>query len=171
MFITGFGPFGSVAKNPSATLARNLAAIFGCPIQVLKVTYDSADEFFASGEASTSPTLLMLGYADREALTPELVGRNLNGSTPDVSGLARPGIILPGRPEKLLSTLWNSQTPLPPGMKFSDDAGSYLCNYALYRALALEKWAKVGFLHVPNFEVIPEKEQLFAIRKLLAECL
>jgi pyrrolidone-carboxylate peptidase len=171
MFITGFGPFGTVDKNPSATLARSLAATYGCPFQILKVTYGAVDEFLASGEAFGTRALLMLGYADRDALTPELIGRNLSGPTPDVSGLSRPGVILPGRPEKLLSTLWTSQTSLPTGMRFSDDAGGYLCNYLLYRSLALEKWAKVGFLHVPGFEVIPQKEQLFAIRKLLATCI
>jgi pyrrolidone-carboxylate peptidase len=51
----------------------------------------------------------------------------------------------------------------------SVDAGSYLCNYLLYRALLRFPEKRIGFLHVPAFSVVPFEEQICVLRTITTE--
>ena len=168
-FVTGFGPFGSVAENPSGLLAK------GCerPFEVLEVAYEAVDAFVSGLNPEGFDTLLMLGVAvSRTHLTPELYARNWKGAVADVRGASLPGPIEEGEPLLLPSTLWNAhlvaELSVRPGLFASMDAGSYLCNYLSYRALRRFPQKRVGFLHVPTFERVPQDRQTEILTQVLA---
>lgn len=166
--VTGFGPFGSVTDNPSGRLAEGS----GRPHKVLEVAYEAADAFLAGLDESGFDTLLMLGVAtSRTRITPELFARNWRGEVPDVRGTAGGGPIEEGQPLLLESTLWNAhllaELEVSLDLYQSLDAGSYLCNYLYYRALRHLPAKRVGFLHVPPFERIPQERQAEVLAKIL----
>ncbi|RYG26913.1 hypothetical protein EON82_01475 [bacterium] len=158
--VTGFGPFLTVTDNPSQRLAEGS----GRPFEVLEVSYAAADAFLASLDPERFDTLLMLGVAKgRELPTPELYARNWRGDTPDVQGKSLPGPIEPSEPLLIESTLWDphllADLEVSLNLHTSLDAGSYLCNYASYRALRMFPKKRIGFLHVPPFEKLPQDRQ------------
>jgi pyrrolidone-carboxylate peptidase len=159
-FVTGFGPFGTVTENPSATLAETC----GRPFEVLEVAYVAADAFVDRLDPSSFDALLMLGVATgRHEPTPELFARNWRGDVADVRGVDDPGPIEEGQPLLIESTLWNphllAELEVHPGLHTSLDAGSYLCNYLSYRALRRFPEKRVGFLHIPAFEQMSREKQ------------
>ncbi len=158
--VTGFGPFGTVTDNPSGRLAETC----GRPFHLLEVAYEAADAFIETLSPEGFDTLLMLGVATRrDRITPELFARNWRGEVADVRGQAESKPIEEGQPLLLESTLWNAhllaQVEIGLGLFASMDAGSYLCNYLSYRALRHFKAKRVGFLHVPPFEKVPQARQ------------
>lgn len=158
--VTGFGPFRNVTENPSAKLAEGC----GRPFQVLEVAYDAADAFLEGLSPEGFDTLLMLGVASgRSRLTPELFARNVRHGEADVRGQTLPGPIEEGQPLLLESTLWNAhllaEVEVGFGLFASMDAGGYLCNYLSYRALRRFPSKRVGFLHVPPFDKVPQERQ------------
>lgn len=158
--VTGFGPFGTVTDNPSQRLAENCGRAF----QILEVSYAAADAFVAGLDPESFDTLLMLGVAQgREMPTPELYARNWRGDTPDVRGQIAIGPIEPGQPLLIEATLWGAHLladiEVSLGLHTSMDAGSYLCNYTSYRALRHFTEKRIGFLHVPPFEKLPQERQ------------
>lgn len=168
-FVTGFGPFGTVTDNPSGRLAEGC----GRPFEVLEVAYDAADAFLARLDPEGFDTLLMLGVATaRDRIMPELMARNWKGEVPDVRGKSLPGPIEEGEPLLLESTLWNAHLvaglSVSPGLFASMDAGNYLCNYLSYRAMRRFPERRVGFLHVPPFEKVPQEAQAATLAQILA---
>ena len=166
--VTGFGPFGTVTDNPSGHLAENC----GRPFQILEVAYDAADAFLAELSPEGFDTLLMLGVAStRDRIKPELFARNGCGEVPDVRGKSTTGSIEEGQPLLIESTLWNAHLvadlAVSVGLFASMDAGSYLCNYLSYRAIRRFPQKRVGFLHVPSFEKVPQGEQAEVLEKVL----
>ena len=83
------------------------------------------------------------------------------GPVPDVRGVARPGPI-DGLGD--LPSTW--RRPIPGGRP-SRDAGTYLCNFALRRALLTFPRAEVGFLHVVPFSRTGYEVQLAIVRALI----
>ena len=167
-FVTGFGPFGNVTKNPSGRLAEGC----GRPFEILEVAYEAVDAFVEALNPEGFDTLLMLGVAvSRTHITPELYARNWKGETPDVRGVSIPGPIEEDEPLLLPSTLWNAHLvaglSVHPGVFASLDAGSYLCNYLSYRALRRFPQKRVGFLHVPPFERVSERGQAEVLSEIL----
>ena len=167
-FVTGFGPFGAIADNPSGRLAEAC----GRPFRVLEVSYEAADAFLAEVVPDEFDNLLMLGVAaSRERITPEIFARNWRGAVPDVRGASLPGPIEEGQPLLLESTLWNAHLIASlsslPELFASLDAGSYLCNYVSYRALRRFPQKRVGFLHVPPFEKVSQERQTEVLGKVL----
>jgi pyrrolidone-carboxylate peptidase len=166
--VTGFGPFLDVKENPSATLAEGT----GRPFQILEVAFEAVDEFLAGLDPATFDRLVLLGVANsRTQVTPELFARNQIGHTRDVRGNDRFGPIDPNAPLLLEGTLWG---PAPlvelfpnPDLKVSLDAGSYLCNYTYFRALARFPDKRVGFLHVPGAEAMPLDRQAELVQAIL----
>jgi pyroglutamyl-peptidase len=155
LLVTGFGPFLDHTANPSQALAESC----GAPFVVLEVSYRSVIGFIESLDASSFDALLSIGLADKaEAAQFETVGRNFVGATPDVRGeVFGPGVIDPTGPPAIASTLWHgldTSEAVP-----SADAGGYLCNYLLYLALRRFPQRRVGFLHVPPFEVMHADRQ------------
>lgn len=167
VLVTGYGPFGDVKENPSAWLAERS----GAPFQVLDVTFEAADAFLEELDPDSFDALLMLGVAvGAKRMRFETVGRNAIGPVPDVSGAINgPGPIDPKASFQLGSTLWTA-----PGVTAGDDltevshdAGDYLCNYILFRALQRFPDKHVGFLHVAVFDTIPAEEQLRVVQDVV----
>lgn len=167
--VTGFGSFGSIADNPSAALA----AACGAPFRILEVAFAAVDEFLAELASEPPGRLLLMGVAGQEADPRhriEMVGRNRIGQTPDVRNIiAGPGPIEPFGPPQRAATLWRNPEFFSEGRLWrpSVDAGDYLCNYSLYRALeTLPAW-EVGFLHVPPVATWPLDAQAEALARIL----
>ena len=72
-------------------------------------------------------------------------------------------------PRQLAATLWHEPELLgeDPRWVQSVDAGTYLCNYAFFRAVSRFPDKLVGFLHVPPFEKLPREEQTRRLTELL----
>lgn len=168
VFVTGFGPFLGNDDNPSAALAESC----GLPFAVLPVTFRAVEEFLAS--AREFDALLMLGLASGEQdprLRLEMVARNVIGATPDAEGVvAGPGPIAPMAPRQLGATLFRTRELVADSARWrpSVDAGSYLCNYSLFRALMTWPGRAVGFVHVPPVEVMPLEAQRAALADVIA---
>ena len=92
--------------------------------------------------------------------------------SPTCAARPLPGPIEEGEPLLLPSTLWNAhlvaELSVRPGLFASMDAGSYLCNYLSYRALRRFPQKRVGFLHVPTFERVPQDRQTEILTQVLA---
>ena len=160
VLVTGFGPFGVNARNPTGEVARALdgrriweVAVHGVE---LPVEWDAAFDALQGATAAFRPcALVMFGVADRAGVSVESTARNQRGARPDVQGrggeLAGP--IEAEGPARLATTLPESLAaavgPLP--CTPSDDAGDYLCNFVFYRALrSLTEVPLRGFVHVPR---------------------
>lgn len=164
LFVTGFGAFGQFDTNPTSILAPQL----GHPHAVLPVTYEAAEQFLAGMRGDEFDALLMLGVsAKATSILLETTGRNRIGKTPDASGVvAGPMPINPLGAPQINATLWTEEHHR--ANETSQDAGDYLCNYLLYRALELFPNHRVGFVHVPSFAVMEEQAQLETLRQLVA---
>lgn len=168
VFVTGFGPFLGNDDNPSAALAESC----GLPFAVLSVTFRAVEEFLVS--APEFDALLMLGLASGEQdprLRLELVARNVVGPTPDAEGVVGgPGPIAPFAARQLGATLFRTPELAAESAHWrpSVDAGSYLCNYSLFRALQNWPHRAVGFVHVPPVEVMPLAVQQAALADVIA---
>ena len=100
LLVTGFGPFPGIAHNPSAEIARRVAASprwrmheVGAQTLILPTTYAALDEVLAPALGHEAPdALLMIGVAGRSTRV-RIETRALNRASilaPDASGL-RPG--------------------------------------------------------------------------------
>lgn len=167
--VTGFGPFPGVDDNPSAVLARES----GEAHRVLDVSYDAAEAFVRDLDPSSFDRLLLIGVAaSRDHLSLELFARNGCGRAPDVAGCVRAGRILDDFPLLLPSTLFEPEASAQilagePRLRFSLDAGGYLCNFIYYRCLAAFPDKRVGFLHVAPPERIGIGDQAALLRRVL----
>lgn len=169
-FVTGFLAFGGIVENPSAALA----AARGRRHALLEVAFDAVDEFLdrAAGDDSFD-RLLMIGVCGHGSLMQfEQIARNHVGALPDVRGHVRgPRAIEPAGPGHVATTLWTG--PMCEAMleiahaSVSHDAGSYVCNYAYYRALRRLPHKRVGFLHVPPVEALPLEAQKSFVLSLI----
>lgn len=198
--LTGFGPFGKVVSNPTERLLLHFApeaapehdltlcrlpVSYACAPQVLRAAIDKG-----GCQGRPFDTILMLGVAaGSHHWRVERYGRNFCSRTiPDADGQTAPGpVIIPGAVEALPVTL--PVEPMLQALKrielpavFSDRAGAYLCNVALFTALLhLQETghpAKAGFLHVPADEqtfaetlagkpVFPFAQHVQAVRAVL----
>ena len=167
LLVTGFGTFSAISDNPSAQLAKHSNS----PFQVLEVSYQAVDHFLDSGEPLEYDAMLFLGYAKRSFLTPELYAYNEYSPSPDVAGVIRSGTISETTPKVLNTRLWVSNLHEPIGkldfVQISTDPGRYLCNYIYYQGLSRFPNKKIGFLHVPAFDVVPMESQLKTISNLI----
>lgn len=149
LFVTGYGPFGTVTENPSGLIAARL----GSPHQVLDVTFCAADTFLDEFGAMPYDALLMIGVAaSAERMRLETVARNRIGHSPDVAGVVMgPGPVNAAAPRQLHASLWSGfeQWLDSPDFEPSVDAGDYLCNYLAFEAARRYPKRETGFLHVP----------------------
>ncbi|HVL39227.1 MAG TPA: hypothetical protein VM328_07535 [Fimbriimonadaceae bacterium] len=167
IFVTGFGPFGDIADNPSSELAR--AA--GCPFEILEVSYRFVEDWLASLDLAAFETLLLIGVAAKaDKMRIEMVARNTVGGTADVRGeVWGPMAICPRSAPQLSGSLWRDPELLVETEDWvaSVDAGTYLCNYVYFRALQRFPDNRVGFLHVPRQSVMPMDRQHEALRRIM----
>lgn len=163
LLVTGFGPFPRARVNPSADLARAVAAsprwrLAGAEARalVLETTYaclEAAFEPALSGPPEPA-AVLMIGLAVR-AERVRVEGRATRRASPllpDAEGRSAKG-----RPPAPGPSSRRTRLPVPTAAaclerhgvscRPSHDAGRYLCNAAYYRALAGP--APVLFLHIP----------------------
>lgn len=159
LLLTGFGPFGNVAVNPSQTIAERLhGASFGelrVASEVLPVVFGEDSVLVESLIARYDPVVVLsMGVAVREGLLRiETLGRNLRQS-PD-----GPRAIVPGDLNERQSTIPLTQVlseiqKVGVPVRLSDHAGDYLCNHVLFNTLRLAERKghrfRVGFLHLPQ---------------------
>lgn len=163
--ITGFGPFGSFAANPSSQLATGC----GLPFQILEVSYAAVDQFLSELPAESFDLLVMLGVAGQaQRMRFERIARNWVGTTPDVRGvILGPGPIDPAAPPQF--SLSPSLTiPASEHWEASFDAGEFLCNYIYFRASQWFPAKRLHFIHVPPLEAVAPEIQLAELGRMLA---
>jgi pyroglutamyl-peptidase len=162
LFVTGFGSFGAFTDNPSANLAESC----GHPHQVLEVSFAAVEEALAN--LPDFDALLMIGVAgNTEVMRLETVAHNRIGKLADVQGVvAGPGPIDPAAPFQLHAPLW-TQPDLMDAVTV--DAGDYLCNYSLFRAIQLFPTKLVGFLHVPPVDKMPLERQRTELAQIIEQ--
>lgn len=167
VFVTGFGPFGDIGDNPSAVLARGC----GSPHRVLRVAFAAVEEALIEFRDEPFEALLMIGVAaGAERMRLESVAHNRIGKHADVDGeVAGPGPIDPKEPFQLHGGLWEPRCELGEAdpIDVTTDAGDYLCNYLYFRAIQAFPERRVGFLHVPTFETLPEGTQSEVLGRVL----
>lgn len=164
IFVTGFGAFGAVTDNPTTHLARRC----GCDHAILPVRWSAVDAFLDGFDSEQFDALLLMGVnAKATVLHLERMAQN-HAAGADIDEISGAGVIEHGGPQYRVSTLWRRGDRLHPEfMAYSRDAGTYLCNYSLYRALQRHPSVAIGFLHVPPFEAIPQNTQEELLEKLL----
>lgn len=161
ILVTGFGPFPHVRVNPTADLARRVAAIlarsgFAAQALVLETSYSVGLPTLAAHLERARPrAVLMLGLAARARFVRvELFARgNASRLHPDVAG-RMPGFALKRRSDQPLRTNGGPQEALAAlrrngvRTRLSPSAGRYLCD-AGYAVALREADAPVLFIHVP----------------------
>lgn len=163
LLVTGFGPFPGVPRNPSAEIARRVAASprwrrldVAASCLVLPTTYAALDDVLDPALGREAPdAVLMIGVAGRSRrvrierravnraslFLPDAAGRHPGGLTLDDGPMARH---LGTSPVRLRAVLRRHAVPC----HISQDAGRYLCNAAYYRALTTP--LPVLFVHIPK---------------------
>jgi pyroglutamyl-peptidase len=169
VLITGFGPFPGAPVNPSAALARRLAArrrpVLAGTVRLahlFRTSYAAVEAELPRLIAQHRPDVVLLfGLAGRTPyLRVETRAQNrLSLTFADVEGVAPPGAsirpgarALPGRApfRRLVRAAQGARVHA----RLSRDAGRYLCNFAYWRAL--EETAGharpplIIFVHVPQ---------------------
>ncbi|EQC41652.1 hypothetical protein SDRG_01610 [Saprolegnia diclina VS20] len=181
IIVTGFGQFGKIVENPTTTLAQKLKGNANATeVFVLEVSADGLNEalapYWAEAEASDEPFIFLhMGVSHKgTAINLEQVGYNVaDFRIPDMRGwepAAEP--IAPNGPESYSTNLpvEDLAAALGPHTNVSTDPGRYICNYVYYKSLAVTH-AKANqhalFVHVPEFTVVSEADQLATIEHLL----
>jgi pyroglutamyl-peptidase len=161
LLITGFGPFPGMPRNPSAALARQVAAsprwrVLGVQVEcrILTTAYTALATELDPALAEAPDAVLLIGVAGRsKRIRVERRATNRRSTLyPDVTGetavalasgrtAERSSRIAPVKPLRALRA-----QKLP--SRISRDAGRYLCNASYYRALALPR--PVLFIHIPK---------------------
>ncbi len=169
LLVTGFGPYPGVVRNPTAELARRVAASprlkrndTVAASHVFEVSYAAvARDLPRLVERHRPDAILLLGLAPRERMARlELRGENRRRTLhPDATGLV-PTLrrLDPSGPAErrsridrpaLLAVFRSAGVPA----RISRDAGAYLCNAALYAALGATEGRgcapPVVFVHLP----------------------
>jgi len=163
LLVTGFGPFPRMPRNPSAAVARRVAAsprwrILGIAADalVLPTTYAALDTMFDPVlDAGALDALLMIGVAGRArkirverraANRVSILCPDANGWRPARLSMAQAPALRRARmaPAPVLARLRRRGL----ACAASQDAGRYLCNAAYLRALAA--LVPVLFIHVPK---------------------
>jgi len=166
VLITGFGPFPRAPFNPSAAVAKALArrrrpALAGLVrnAHVFATRYADIDRDLPRLLAQRPDIVLMFGLAGRtRELRVETRARNAASALSPDAGRQRPqhrtietdaSPALIGRApfSRLAAALRDRKVPA----RISRDAGTYLCNYAYWRALEAAPNGRplVLFVHIP----------------------
>lgn len=164
ILITGFAPFLGHAVNPTSWLEGRLdgTVIGGARIRgvELPVTFAGAvPALQAAVEATRPDAVVMFGLAyDTDAIRPERLALNLDdAAAPDNDGMVRRNTpIDPSGPMGYWSSLPLDAVAddlLAEGIpvKFSRDAGGYICNHLFFGMRHWRPDVPAGFIHVPPF--------------------
>lgn len=160
LLVTGFGPFPGMPDNPSAALARRIAAsprlraVLGRParVLVLRTAYSALPEMLAPALAQEPAAVLMIGVAGRSRCprVEDCARGRASRLRPDTSGRvavpepsAAPPLLRSRGAARALACLRRHGI----AVRASHDAGRYLCDAAYHRALCANPDAL--FVHVP----------------------
>ncbi len=161
VLVTGFGPFPGAPTNPTLAVLRLLEdeGVDGVDLAFarLPVTFAGVGPALREAARHRPDAMLLLGLATRRAiLNVETLARNAaGGTTPDTDGTVPSApVLVEGAPMTRAAT-WPAAAVLAALREagheatFSDDAGDYVCNAALFHALGDRLAPAIGFLHVP----------------------
>ena len=169
VLITGFGPFPGVPSNATMLLLPQLAQLAPRSFPDVRFAFEVLPTEWSAGPrrlqvllAEAAPDLAVhLGVSSRaRGFEIEQRARNSCAATPDASGaLPTAAAVCEPGPEYLPTSLPVQHLVarlrrLGIAAFVSRDAGTYLCNAALYHSLASAKDAakagrRVGFVHIP----------------------
>lgn len=172
LLLTGFEPFAGYAENPSAMLAGALAAEANPGLVVkavlLPVSFErSFEQLVLEIEKFRPDFVISLGLAiGRAKITPERIAINfVDAKIPDNDGIQPRNVYIRrnGR-DGAFSTLPIHdmvERALAAGVpaEVSNSAGTFVCNYLMYRLLELSRKYEfgAGFIHVP---LLPNQAKL-----------
>ena len=176
LLVTGFGPFPGMSRNPSAEIARRVAAAprwrrlgVAAEALILPTTYAALADVLEPALAAAPDAVLMIGVAGRSrAVRIERQARNRASLLlPDAAGRRPQRLTLADGPAA--RRLGTSPARLSAllrrhgvACRVSHDAGRYLCNAAYFRALAGP--IPVLFVHIPKPP--PRRRRAHAPRRL-----
>lgn len=167
ILVTGFGPFPRAPVNPTVALVARLARAgcrhgIDCIAHIFETSYAAVDRELPALIAAHRPdAVLMFGLAaGRKGVSVETLARNrANIWFPDAARATPPQfVIAPGAPANRrgrapFMRLVAAARPTRVPAALSRNAGSYLCNYAYWRALEIAAMpggpGLVVFVHVP----------------------
>jgi pyroglutamyl-peptidase len=166
ILVTGFEPFGGFSRNPSADVATTLGALPGFGSAILPVSYATMPARLreAIDAVSDLETVVSCGLANRRrkvCVEVRAVNKK-HAAIPDNDGVMADGELTPGGPAvlrvdagiaaRVFAALQDGCIPV----RYSLDAGAYLCNATLYQLL--EWGVPAVFVHVPSAQVVdPER--------------
>lgn len=168
LLITGFEPFGSGDRNPSAMAMERLPEQVGnyklCKL-LLPTVFGEAPRMLLEKAAEIRPDMIIsVGQAGgRDAVTPERIAVNIRDARIADNGGNQPRgeFVAPDGPAAYFSTLpveAMAQAIRDGGIPaiVSNSAGAFVCNDVMYSALHAYVGTPVraGFIHVPY---IPEQ--------------
>lgn len=168
ILVTGFGAFQEFETNPSEDIAKKVNGQISHGMQVvgltLPVSWTKAWPLIQKAILRHKPSgLLMFGLAPGHWFRLERVAINRNEPYFDVEYNRPPSVeIIPEGATTMESTLpldWlyeeiqNFPGQRVPEVRYSEDAGGYLCNNVYYNAMnRLENVVPCrGFIHVPAY--------------------
>lgn len=174
--ITAYRPFMGRGKNASETLVNSLkqdADFATVQLRVLDVGWDKVRDFIAELGTAKLRGVIGIGEGHKGFVSIEMYGRNAANGT-DEFGVAKVGEqIAVGKPAQARSRLafqLRSEVEYPVPIVISNNAGEFLCNYALFQYNRLD--ARVsGFIHVPPQEGVADEAYLKAIRPVVVDIL
>jgi pyroglutamyl-peptidase len=176
VLLTGFGPFPRAPFNPSAALVKALArrrrpalADIERSTHIFATIYASVDRDLPRLLAQKPDVVLMFGLAaSTQHLRIETRARNaVSALFPDAGGRRPPRrVIARGKPPALrggapFARLVGAAREGALSARLSRDAGTYLCNYAYWRALERARGGTplVQFIHVPSLRFKPRSRR------------
>ncbi len=188
ILITGFPPFPGRPINPSQELIETLRAGIlptegiALAAELLPCEYAGVEEAFTRLMAEFAPHLVLAFGVGRQATHLQLESRGVNrdhAEIPDNAGMLRSGIpIAPDGPDELHS-------PLPlhdlaaalqqsgQDARFSQDAGTYVCNHLVYFAhlhpAVQSGQTRFVFTHLPPAEQGLNLEKLLGALQIMID--
>ena len=154
ILVSGFAPFGPHKENSSEIIVNSLSLPDLQKI-ILPVTFKEAFEVLKAEIRSSKPDIVIcFGLAhNRTKISLEKVAINLiDCEIPDNNGVLHKGepITASGKAAYFSTLPLNSMKENLP-VEISYSAGTYVCNYVMYRTLELleSTSVKAGFIHLP----------------------
>lgn len=160
LLVTGFGPFPSMPRNPSARAARAVAAsprwrVLGIEVRlrILTTAYAAIPAELEPALVEAPSAILMIGVAgrSRRIRVERRATARRSKLFPDLAGETA------GRPDACSPPRWTAAPAEAARLAFgrhglsarlSRDAGRYLCNAAYFHALGSH--APALFIHIPK---------------------
>ena len=162
VLVMGFGPFGSIADNPTEAMVKTLGLEYAhIECHVLETSYRYVTQEIPVLIRRCSPDVVVLfGYApNADVIRLESVARNRSDvSIRDVEGSVAEGSVIADGPEQYKSTLPISRIEQALSLQGIDsvrsrEAGGYVCNYSFYLLMHVAEIHGIkiaGLIHVPD---------------------